>query len=81
MRLLVRETAPWIRSLDREPVALRAPTILLRTRLTASDDDAWKRRCPNIAIFEIPGQHHTLFEPDNAGSLRKAFVTATRSWR
>ena len=81
MRLLVRETAPWIGSLDREPVTLRASTILLRTGLTASDDEAWKRRCPNIAIFEIPGQHHTLFEPDNAGSLRKAFITATRSWR
>ena len=81
MRLLVRETAPWIGSLDREPVALKAPAILLRTRLTASDDAAWKRRCPNVAIFEIPGQHHTLFEPENVSSLSKAFVTATRSWR
>jgi thioesterase domain-containing protein len=81
MRLLVRETAPWIGSLDREPVELRASTILLRTRLTASDDEAWKRRCPDIAILEIPGQHHTLFEPDNVDSLRQAFVTATRGWR
>lgn len=81
MRLLVRETAPWIASLDQEPVALKAPTVLLRTRATAGDDDAWRRRCPNIKIFEITGQHHTLFEPENVGSLREAFVAATRDWR
>lgn len=81
MRLLVRETAPWIGSLDRDPVALRASTVLLRTGLTASDDEAWKRRCPDIAIFEVPGQHHTLFEPDNVDALRKAFIAATPNWR
>jgi thioesterase domain-containing protein len=81
MRLLVRETAPWIGSLDREPVVLKAPAILLRTRPTAGDDAAWRRRCPNVEIVEIPGQHHTLFEPENVGSLREAFVTATRGWR
>lgn len=81
MRLLVRETAPWIASLDREPVALNAPTVLLRTGLTAGDDEAWRRRCPNIEIFEITGQHHTLFEAENIGSLREAFLTATRDWR
>jgi thioesterase domain-containing protein len=81
MRLLVRETAPWIASLDQEPVALKAPAILLRTRMTASDDTAWRRRCPSMEIFEIAGQHRTLFEPENVGSLREAFVTATRDWR
>jgi thioesterase domain-containing protein len=81
MRLLVRKTAPWIGSIDREPVALKAPVALLRTRLTASDDAAWRRRCPNIEIFEIPGLHHSLFEPENVGSLREAFLTATRGWR
>jgi hypothetical protein len=81
MRLLVREVAPWIGSLDREPVALKAPAILLRTLPTASDDAAWRRRCPNIEIFEISGQHHTLFEAENIGSLREAFVNATRDWR
>jgi hypothetical protein len=34
-----------------------------------------------MEIFEIAGQHHTLFEPENIGSLREAFVTATRGWR
>jgi thioesterase domain-containing protein len=81
MRLLVREVAPWIGSLDREPVALKAPAILLRTRLTVGDDAAWRRRCPSMEIFEIAGQHHTLFDPENIGSLREAFVTATREWR
>jgi hypothetical protein len=57
MYLLVREVVPWIASLDREPVALKARAILLRTRLTAGDDAAWRRRCPSIEIFEIPGRH------------------------
>jgi thioesterase domain-containing protein len=81
MRLLIRETAPWLASLDREPVALTAPVTLLRTKLTAGDDAAWRRRCPRLEIFEIGGQHHTLFEPENVGSLREAFITGTRGWR
>jgi thioesterase domain-containing protein len=81
MRLLIEAAAPWVASLDREPVALNAPAILLRTNLTAADDAAWRRRCPNIEIVEIPGQHHNLFEPENVGSLCEAFVTATRGWR
>ena len=60
MRLLIREVAPWIASLDRDPVALEAPTVLLRTRRTASDDAAWQRRCPGIKVMEIPGDHHNV---------------------
>jgi len=81
MRLLIREAAPWIASLDREPIPLKAPAILLRTDRTASDDAAWRRRCPNIEIFAIPGQHHSLFEPENVGSLHEVFVSKTRDWR
>ena len=81
MRLLIRATAPWIASLDREAVPLRAPAILMRTQLTAGDDAAWRCRCPNIEIFEIPGQHHTLFEPENIGPLRAVFFTATHNWK
>ena len=80
MRLLLREVAPWIPSLDREPVALMAPAILIRTPHTARDDATWRLRCPNIGIYEISGRHHSLFEPENIGSLRDAFVTATREW-
>jgi thioesterase domain-containing protein len=80
VRLLIQAVAPWIASLDREPVELKAPAVLLRTGRTASDDPAWRRRCPNIEIFEIPGQHHTLFEAENFNSLREAFLTGTRSW-
>jgi thioesterase domain-containing protein len=80
MRLLLREVAPWVASLDREPVALDAPSVLLRTPLTADDDEAWRRRCPNINIYEIAGQHITLYEPENIGSLSDAFIAATREW-
>jgi thioesterase domain-containing protein len=81
MRLLIRKAAPWIAILDRGPLALDAPTVLLRTSYTAADDAAWRRRCPSIRIFEIPGQHHNLFEQQNVGSFREAFLAATRSWR
>lgn len=80
MRLLLREVAPWVAGLDRDPVPLMAPAILLRTRLTAGDDEAWRRRCPNLGIYEVPGHHHSIFEPENAASFRQTFVTATRDW-
>jgi thioesterase domain-containing protein len=80
VRLLIQAAAPWIASLDREPVELKAPAVLLRTGPTASDDPAWRRRCPNLEIFEVPGQHNTLFEAENINSLREAFLTGTRSW-
>ena len=80
MRLLIRETAPWIGSLDRKPVALNAPSILLRTRNNAGDDRAWQRRCPGIEICEIPGKHHSTFEPENINALQERFVAATRGW-
>jgi pimeloyl-ACP methyl ester carboxylesterase len=81
LRLLIREVTPWIASLDRDPVALDAPTILLRVQRTAGDDDAWRRRCPHIAIHDVPGQHDTLFEPDYINAVRAVFITATREWR
>jgi thioesterase domain-containing protein len=79
MRLLIEMTAPWMISLDQKPAVLKAPAILLRTTITDSDD-AWRRRCPNVKIFEISGQHNNLFEPENVGSLRRAFVAATYDW-
>jgi thioesterase domain-containing protein len=81
MRLLIKMAAPWMASLDRNPVALDAPAILLRTGLAASDDEGWRRRCPNIKIFEISGKHHNLFEAGNIGALHEVFIHATRSWR
>jgi thioesterase domain-containing protein len=80
IRLLIRLTAPWIASLDRDPVALIAPTALLRTRFTAADDVAWRRRCPTINIQDITGSHHVLFEPENVNSVRQAFARATGDW-
>ena len=76
MRLLLREVAPWVAKLDRQPVSLNSPSILLRTRASASHDAAWKLRCPNLKIREVPGKHLTLFEPDNIGVLREAFQSA-----
>jgi thioesterase domain-containing protein len=79
-RLLIEAAAPWIAMLDREPVPLFAPSVLLRTRrLTVHDDSAWLRRCPGIKIYELPGRHDTLF--DNKNSLREVFLTATSGWR
>ncbi len=81
LRLLLRTTAPWVASLDRDPVALDAPAALLRTPMTSADDEAWRRRCPQIQILEIPGGHQTLFEPENIDALRSAFIAAKSRWR
>ena len=81
MRLLVRETAPWLASLDKAPLPLEAPAILLRTPTTAGDDQAWQRRCPHLKIHVVTGNHHSLFEPEHVDSLRQAFVAATSEWQ
>jgi thioesterase domain-containing protein len=81
MRLLVQAVAPWLASIEGKPVALRAPVVLLRTELSAADDDAWRRRCQNLSVIKIKGKHHSLFEPENIGSLHEAFIAGTRNWR
>jgi thioesterase domain-containing protein len=80
MRLLIRITAPWVAALDYEPEPLLAPVALLRTRATAEDDNAWRRRCPNLQVVEIEGHHHSLFEPQHLPILRNAFHAATHDW-
>jgi thioesterase domain-containing protein len=80
MRLLIRVTAPWVAALDYQPEALVAPVALLRTHGTAADDNVWRRRCPNLQVFEIEGHHHNLFEPQHLPALRKAFQAATHDW-
>lgn len=80
MRLLIRMTATWLRGLGDAPPRLRAPAALLRTRATVSNDDLWRRRCPDLRIIDLPGNHETLFEVENAAALRAAFLAATAEW-
>jgi len=80
MRLLIRITAAWMPSLDDHATHLRAPAVLLRTGVTASNDNVWRKRCPSLRIIDIPGNHETLFEAENAGALRSAFLAATAEW-
>lgn len=80
MRLLIRVTATWMHDLDDHVTPLRAPTVLLRTRATASNDSLWRERCPDLRIIDIPGNHETLFEAENAAAFRAAFLAATAGW-
>jgi thioesterase domain-containing protein len=80
MRLLIKATEPWIASLDNPAIPLLGPASLIRTKLTAGDDAAWKRRCPNIKVFETPGHHLSLFESENMDAFRTTFIAATRSF-
>lgn len=80
MRLLIRVTATWMRSLDDQAAHPRAPTAVLRTGVKASDDGLWRRRCPEVRIIDIPGNHETMFEAENAAALRAAFLAATAEW-
>jgi thioesterase domain-containing protein len=81
MRLLIRSIAPGITALDREPIALNTPAVLLRTGLTAQFDECWRRRCPRLKILQIPGNHETMFEPQNGPAFTEAFGKVTREWR
>jgi thioesterase domain-containing protein len=81
MRLLIRLSASWIASLDQAPASLKAPAALLRTERATDGDDAWRRRCPDITIVGIAGNHSTLFDPDKVPLLRAAFLAATGEWR
>lgn len=75
MWLLIRRAEPWIRSLDIEPIALKAPAIQFRTQESAGDDGAWRQRCPSIEIFEVPGDHRTISEIfENSRNLKKTFA-------
>ncbi len=80
MRLLVRAVAPWLATLDQEPAVLNVPATLLRTGLNFGDDEAWRRRCPEIQFYQLTGAHHTLLEPENRAKFRDAFMAGTRDW-
>ena len=80
MRLLMRATAPWLGEIDREPVPLRGNAVLLRTATAAGSDAAWRARCPDVGIVEIPGDHDSLFDPEYFPALQSAFARATRRW-
>lgn len=81
MLLLIQAVNPWTASLDRLPVALKAPAVLLRTSSNVGADSIWQRRCPGIRIVEIPGDHDALSRPEAVGWLRETFVAVTREWR
>jgi thioesterase domain-containing protein len=78
MHVFMRKVAPWIQALDRDPLPLAVPTVLLRTRENSEHDQAWRRRCPNLEVIEISGQHQSLFGPENMSALRAAYATAMR---
>ena len=85
MRLLIRLSAPWVAALDVDPVPLRAPCALIRTVLSAGDDEAWRRRCPGVEVYEVYAGDHpvhdTLFYTEHAAALRAAYFKATPGWR
>ena len=81
MLLLIQAVNPWTASLDRLPVALKAPAVLLRTSSNIAADGVWQRRCPGIRIVEIPGDHDVLSRPEAASWLRETFIAAMRNWR
>jgi thioesterase domain-containing protein len=81
MRLLLRETSSYLGTLDVNPVKLRAPAILLRTRDSADYDSVWHRRCPNLKVFDIPGDHHSIFEAENLDEFHRVYFAATSEWR
>lgn len=80
MRLLIRVTAAWMPSLDDQDSHLHAPAALLRTGASTANDALWRKRCPDLRIIDLPGNHETLFETENAAALHAAFLAATAEW-
>jgi thioesterase domain-containing protein len=80
MRLMLNSVVEWLTGLDVNLVPLRAPASFVRTRENACEDDMWCRRCLDLEIIEIPGQHHTVFEPENLGALRQAILGTKQHW-
>lgn len=80
IRTMARQCAPWLARIDEAPSPLSIKTALLRTRNHADSDSMWRARCPNLEVHEIEGSHETLFEAENVGGLRKAFVKASLDW-
>lgn len=81
MRLLIQSVAPAIAALDHESNALRTSAVLLRTGLIGHSDEGWRRRCPTLKIVQIPGNHETMLEPQNAAAFKVAFGEATQGWQ
>ena len=81
MRLLLRLTAllPTLQGSDLTP--LDAPALLLRTTDNVHDDAAWRQRCPNLQIAELPGDHHTLNSAATVGAIRRLLQQQTDAWR
>ncbi len=80
MRLFAREVVPWVATLDRDPIPLQAPSILIRTESTDDADAVWRRRCPQIKIVQIPGDHYSILGREASSSLREAFLAASSDW-
>jgi thioesterase domain-containing protein len=76
IHFLVRKVVLWFREIDSCVTGLYVPTIVLRTKENFKYDQAWRRRCPNLQIIEIPGQHQNLFNSENIGNLRSTFAEA-----
>jgi thioesterase domain-containing protein len=81
MRLLIRSIAPGIAALDFEPFVLKTPVVLVRTELNADSDEGWQRRCARLKVLQIPGNHETMFEPQNIAAFGEAFGEVTREWQ
>ena len=81
LRLLRLTLEPWYSSLDREPIALSAPALLIRATYGVDVGSVWRLRCPGIKIIEFLGNHDTIMDRENSGSFRQAFIMGTSEWR
>jgi len=80
MRSLIRLVAPWVASLDVDPIPLTVPFALIRGASTALDDVAWRRRCPHAVVHEVAGDHFTMWDAENIDALRRTFSDVINPW-
>jgi thioesterase domain-containing protein len=77
MHLLLRHTKYWVSKLDQPAIPLNVRTICLRTPVTSSDDELWRKRCPQATFHELVGVHEKLLKIECIEGVRNQFVSAT----
>jgi thioesterase domain-containing protein len=65
----------WHRNPPLPPIPAR--TVLFRTAAHAADaapDLNWRRRCPDLAVVTVEGDHRTMLDPPHLAALCTKFA-------
>jgi acyl-coenzyme A synthetase/AMP-(fatty) acid ligase/thioesterase domain-containing protein len=84
IRSILRVQARWQWHLGAAPAPapIDIPTVLFRSSGHAAGTPAdlgWQRRCSNLSILDVAGDHHTMWDPPHRAFLASAFADAVEA--